>query len=206
MDALVLVAGLFGLLVASGWSCARSYYEKGRLQGMQDAAREIIRGVDSHCNLHGPNVPESLTKAVASLMAISRNNLTRNSKDPYEASFWKFGDAIGDACWRKGHASGLKKREPAPGKIRVDLSLNELLQLSWLAHLGFQNMMPNFRGFEIHRFSGAPDAEEGSMAIGRLEAAIPRGERPFADIADQINGRQKLIRGWWDTVPARLIG
>jgi hypothetical protein len=43
----------------------------------------------------------------------------------------------------------------------VDLSVNELLQLSWLAHLGFQHMMPNYRGFEVYRFSGEEDAAEG---------------------------------------------
>jgi hypothetical protein len=40
------------------------------------------------------------------------------------------GDAIGDACWRKGHAAGIRRKAPAEGKIRADFSLNELLQLS----------------------------------------------------------------------------
>ena len=58
----------------------------------------------------------------------------------------------------QGHRAGVKRKAPAEGYIRVDFSVTELLQLSWLAHLGFQNMMPNYRGFEIHRFSGAEDA------------------------------------------------
>jgi hypothetical protein len=170
---------------------------------MQDAAQEMIRGISSHCELEGRGVPDSVTKAVANLKTLSARNLAPTSKDPYEARFWVFGDAVGDACWRKGHASGLKKREPAEGKVRIDLSLNELLQLSWLAHLGFQHMMPNFRGFEIHRFSGAQDAEDGSRAIGRIEAAIPASNRPFGDLPAQLKRRQKLIVGWWDAAPKR---
>jgi hypothetical protein len=67
VDLLIMVGALFTLLVGASWSCARSYFEKGRLQGMQDAAREIIRGVSSHCDLEGSNVPDSVTKAVAAL-------------------------------------------------------------------------------------------------------------------------------------------
>jgi hypothetical protein len=203
---LVVMGALFTLLVGVSWSCARSYYEKGRLRGMQDAAREIIRGVASHCDLEGSSVPDSVTNAIAALETISRRNLLPTTNDPYEARFWVFGDAIADACWRKGHASGLKKREPAAGKLRIDLSPSDLLHLSWFAHLGFQHMMPNFRGFEIHRFSGADDAEEGSKAIGRLEAAIPAAQRPFDDLASQFDSRGKLIRDWWNLTPKRLFG
>jgi hypothetical protein len=71
--------------------------------------------------------------------------------------------------------------------------LNELLQLSWLVHLGFQNMMPNYRGFEIHRFIGEEDAKEGAMAVGRIEGAIPAKARPFADLSVQLTSQQKLI-------------
>lgn len=204
MDILLVVGALFVALALASWSGSRSYYEKGRLRGMQDAAREMIRGINSHCELEGRGVPESVSKAVAAVKAISAKNLSATSRDPYEASFWVFGDAIGDACWRKGHSSGLKKRAPAEGRFRIDLSLNELLQLSWLAHLGFQHMMPNFRSFEIHRFSGEQDAEEGAMAIGRIETAIPAAQRPFADVPTQLKSRHKLISGWWSGAPKRL--
>jgi hypothetical protein len=65
----------------------------------------------------------------------------------------------------------VRRKAPAKGKIRVDLSLNELLQLSWLAHLGFQHMVPN-RGFEMHRFTGEQDALEGTFALGKIESAF----------------------------------
>ena len=122
-----------------------------------------------------------------------------------QAELWCLGDAIGEACWTKGHAAGVRRKAPAEGKIRVDLSLNELLQLSWLAHLGFQHMMPNYRGFEIHRFSGEEDANEGAMAVSRIEAVIPSKDRPFADLSVQVQRRQALISEWWREVPSRLL-
>ena len=80
------------------------------------------------------------------------------------------GDAMGEACWLKGHAPlAFRRKAPLEGFIRVDLSIAELLQLGWLAHLGFQCMMPNFRDFEIHRLSGAEDALEGARAVSKIE-------------------------------------
>ena len=204
MEILFALVALNVMLLLAGWSCSRSYYERGRLQGMRDAGREMIRGISSHYELDGQGVPDSVLKAVAGVKTISAKNLARATADPYEARFWNFGDAIGEACWRKGHGSGLRKREPAKGKFRIDLSLRELLQLSWLAHLGFQHMMPNYRGFEIHRFSGEQDAQEGAIAIGRIESAIPAAERPFDDLSVQLKSRQKLISDWWQTAPKRL--
>jgi hypothetical protein len=114
------------------------------------------------------------------------------------------GYTVGEACWLKGHGAGARRKAPAEGNIRLDLSLNELLQLSWLAHLGFQHMMPNFRGFEIHRFSGEADALEGAKAVGKIESVIPAKERPFADLTAHLNSRQKLIFDWWKPMPDRL--
>lgn len=204
MEILFAMVVLVIMLLLAGWSCSRSYYERGRLRGMEDAAREMIRGISSHYELDGQGVPDSVLKAVAGVKTISAKNLALATADPYEARFWNFGDAIGEACWRKGHGSGLRKREPAKGKFRIDLSLSELLQLGWLAHLGFQHMMPNYRGFEIHRFSGEQDAQEGAVAVGRLECAIPAAERPFDDLSIQLKSRQKLISDWWQAVPKRV--
>jgi hypothetical protein len=206
VDILLMLGGLLVALLAAGWSCAKSYFEKGRLRGMEEATREIARGVSSHYELEGQAVPESVAKAVKAVKAVSgkRFKLKTGSTDPCHARLWILGDAIGEACWLKGHAAGIRRKAPAEGKIRVDLSLNELLQLSWLAHLGFQNMMPNYRGFEIHRFGGEEDAQEGAIAVGKIEGAIPAKERPFTDLSAQLKNRQKLIRDWWQAVPDRL--
>lgn len=205
VDILFIVGVLLVALVVAGWSCARSYFEKGRLRGMEEVTREIVRGVGSHCELEG-QLPESVEKALKQAKAVSRwdPKTSWGSTNPYHAQLWIVGDAIGDACWRKGHAAGIRRKAPAEGKIRVDFSLTELLQLSWLAHLGFQYMMPNYRGFEIHRFSGEEDAREGAIAIGKIEGAIPVKMRPFTDLGVQLKNRQKLITNWWQGVSDRL--
>ncbi len=206
MDILLILVGLLMAFVVASWSCANSYFEKGRLRGMEEATREIVRGLSSHYELEGQTIPERVAKAVEGIKSVSkkRRKTNKGSTDPYHAQLWIFGDAAGEACWIKGHAAGVRRKAPAEGKLRVDLSLNELLQLGRLAHLGFQNMMPNYRSFEIHRFSGEEDAQEAAMAVGKIEVAVPAKARPFADLSVQLTARQKLIRDWWQAVPRRL--
>jgi len=206
VDILFLLIGLLVALVVAVWSCARSYFENGRFRGAEEATREILKGISSHYELQGQVVPETVAKALKALTSASdkRRRMGPVLTDSYHAQFWILGDAVGEACWLKGHAAGIRRKAPAEGKIRVDLTLNELLQLSWLAHLGFQHMMPNYRGFEIHRFNSEEDAQDGAKAVSRIEAAIPAKERPFADLSVQFKGREKLIIDWWQPVPKNL--
>ena len=168
--------------------------------------REISRGISSHCEIKGQVVPQRMAKAIAAFNTVSGNQRKKRdgSTDPCHAHLWTVGDAMGEACWLKGHVAGIKRKAPAEGKICVDLSITELLQLSWLAHLGFQHMMPNYRGFEIHRFSGEEDAQEGAKAVAKIESVIPATDRPFADISVHFKSRQKLICDWWQVAPDRL--
>lgn len=78
-------------------------------------------------------------------------------------------------------------------KNRFDLSIDELLQLTSLAHLGFRKMMPNDRGIEMLRFCDEAHALQGTQAVERLERAIPEPRRPF----DHADERQALIRNGW---------
>jgi hypothetical protein len=206
VDILLILGGLEVALIVAGWSCAKSYFGKGRLRGLEEATREISRGISSHYELEGQVIPERVEKAIRALKAVAAKprQIGIGSTDPYHAQLWIVGDAIGEACWLKGHAAGIRRKAPAEGKIRVDLSLTELLQLSWLAHLGFQHMMPNYRGFEIHRFSDEEDARDGAKAVGKIESVIPAKERPFTDLSSQINSRQKLICDWWRAPSDRL--
>ncbi|MFY9954458.1 hypothetical protein [Bradyrhizobium sp.] len=143
---------------------------------------------------------------MAAVKAVSqkRRRTGTQTTDPYHAQLWILGNAIGEACWLKGHASGIRRKTPAEGKIRIDLSINELLQLSWLAHLGFQHMMPNYRSFEIYRFSSEEDAQEGARAVGKIEGVIPAKDRPVADLTVHFKSRQKLVGDWWQASPDQL--
>src|SRR5665213_1955940 len=205
-DILLVLGSLLGLFVLAAFSCARSYFERGRLRGMEEAVRELARGINSHCDDKGRS-PERVVAAMEKVKTATYNEWKpgKGLTQRYHPQLWILGDAIGEACWLKGHQAGMRRKAPAEGRIRVDLSLNELLQLSWLAHLGFQRMMPNYRDFEIHRFSGQADAKEGALAVSKIEAAIPVKERPFADLSDQIGCRHALINNWWQAAPRQLI-
>jgi hypothetical protein len=84
-------------------------------------------------------------------------------------------------------------------RIRVDLSLDELLHLTSLAHLGFRKMMPNDRGIEMQRFAGEEQARQVTRVLEKLEWAVPEPQRPVERTAN----RRGLIGHWWP--PERKI-
>jgi hypothetical protein len=197
MVMLAVLSVLLTILLVSTWSSARSYFAKGRLKGMEEATLEIIRGIDSHYQTAGQAAPDHVTRAIEAVRSFARGASHEKSIDRYQARLWIFGDAIGAACWRKGYDACKQEMTPGPDKIRVELSMGELLHLSWLAHLGFRKMMPNDRGIEMHRFNGEDDARDGNRAIERLELAIPARHRPFDDPLAQSANRHELIEHWW---------
>jgi hypothetical protein len=206
VDILVVLGVLLVTLFFVTFSCARSYFEKGRLRGMEEAVRELAQGIKSHFENNG-QPPDRVVTAFEEVKAVACNSrrLSKGSTQRYHAQLWILGDAIGEACWFRGHGAGVRRKAPAEGKFRVDLSLNELLHLSWLAHLGFQRMMPNYRDIEVHRFSGEEDANEGAIAVSKIEAAIPAKDRPFADLSVQFTRRNALISDWWQVTQHRSL-
>lgn len=195
MEILVVLTLLLLLLAIAVGSLMRSCFIGGRHRGMQEAAAEIIRGVNSHFEVEG-KLPAGVSKALEKLRSSVGQVSHHRQLDLRHAQLWTFGDAIGSACFAKGHRSGKLAMAPRDGRILVELSTNELLQLSWLAHLGFQHMMPNYRGFETHRFGGEDDARDGAKAIERLEVSIPAVHGPVDPIA-LSNSRLALIENWW---------
>ena len=69
VDILIVLGSLICILIWVSWSCARSYFETGRLRGMEEATREIARGVSSHCELDGGVAPAAVEKAMAAVKA-----------------------------------------------------------------------------------------------------------------------------------------
>jgi hypothetical protein len=130
MELLITLGGLLLLLCLASFSCARSYFEHGRLHGMEEAIRELMKGVCLHCG-SGGQPPDAVITALDKLKTVADQSRARNkaSMQRHHAELWSLGDAIGEACWLQGHGSGVRRKAPAEGKIRVDLSLRELLQL-----------------------------------------------------------------------------
>src|SRR5216684_9015893 len=109
-----------------------------RQGGMEEATLEIIRGVCSHYEQAGQATPDYVTKAVEAVTTFARRATYEKSIYRYQARLWIFGDAIGAACWRKGYDICKAQMTPRDDKIHVALSMNELLHLTAMAHLGFK--------------------------------------------------------------------
>jgi len=199
MDILAVLVALLFLWLLATWSSARSYFAKGRLAGMEEATREIIRGVRSHFDVAGQDLPDSVLKAVEAVNSFARFRTAEKSIQRYQARLWTFGDAVGGACWRKGYETCQQKLAPRPDKIRLELSVEELQDIAALAHLGFKKMMPNDRGIELVRFGGEDHAISVAHAVERLELAIPEKHRPFGHSATRL----KMIGGWWRPLERR---
>src|SRR5262249_29703364 len=154
MDILAILAVLLLSLAYASISSARSYFARGRLAGMEEATREIIRGVRSHYEIAGLPPPDAIAKAIEAVNSFARTAAPDKNIQRYHARLWTFGDAVGHACWRKGFEACRQRMLPRPDRIRIDLGTDDLLDIAALAHLGFKKMMPNDRGTETARFGG----------------------------------------------------
>jgi hypothetical protein len=198
MDGILWVfIGLFLGLIWSTWSMSRSFFEKGRIRGIRECIREMRRGTVVHLDREDHKLSEDLQKALFTLDALLDGApvKTKSPTDPIHAQLWTVGRTLAEACWVKGHAAGVRRKAPTEGKIRIDLSAIELLQLGGLANLGFHYMMPNARLIDLRRFTGRDDAVEAARALSRLEAAIPKEHRP--NLVRHAENRMELIDGWW---------
>jgi hypothetical protein len=193
MDILAILAVLLLSLAYASLSSARSYFAKGRLAGMEEATREIIRGLRAHYEIAGQPPPEGIVTALEGIKSMTPQAATEKSIQRYHAKLWTFGDAVGTACWRKGYDVCRQRMAPKPDRIRLDFPIDELLEIASLAHLGFKKMMPNDRGIETARFDGEDHAVQVARAIDRLEWAIPEAQRPL----DLATTRATMIRQWW---------
>ena len=193
MDILAILAVLLLSLAYASISSARSYFARGRLAGMEEAAQEIVRGLRSHYEVAGEAPPEAVVKAIEGVRSVAQHASANKSIQRYHAKLWTFGDAVGSACWRKGFEACRQRMSPRPDRVRLDLGVDDLLDVASLAHLGFRKMMPNDRGVETARFGGEDQAWTVARAVERLELAIPEPHRP----AGHATARQAMIRQWW---------
>lgn len=204
MDVVLWVfMGIFLGLAWSTWSMSRSFFEKGRTRGIRDCIREMRRGTAIILGSDDQNLPADIQNVTSALETLLDRGPSKTKLDSIHAQLSTLGRMLGEACWLKGHSAGIRRKSPAEGKIRIDLSAIELLQLGALANLGFQHMMPNARLLHLQRFAGKDDASEAAQAVTRLEAAIPKEHRP--DLLRRAEGRMKLIDDWWVSVPDRAI-
>jgi hypothetical protein len=193
----VLILAVVGIVVlVEPW---RGRHQKGRVAGIQETMREITRGISQHYEHQGQDLPERVTKAVDEMKErVAKAATVKEKCNAYEIHLWSLGNLMGEACWHSGFEEGQRFSDPRKGEIRIDLTEQELLNIHWLAHYGFENMMPNYAPLRQHHFSSEEDAERATHAVETLERAVPKKHRDPSDPYALAFNRQTMI---WDQWP-----
>jgi hypothetical protein len=190
---LVFLATVAAAIVVMRW-----VYVWGHLIGIRETLFEVTRGVSTHYERKGEEIPETVAKAVDDMKAYVAKAKTAAAKcEAYRAHLWRLGDVMGGAAWGQGFEAGQRWTAPSDGEIRVDLTLKELRNLCWLAHFGFENMMWQTDG--SFTFSDQKDANEATRAIEALERCTPDADRDPSDPYALAFNRQTMI---WERWPA----
>ena len=193
----------------------RTVFARGRLSGLKEASDELIRGVAYHYQ-HDKQASEPVLKALNEIKArLAKKQPARMTRDAVSAGLCELGRAIGDVAFRKGFEAGQEAQArfeaPIIGKIRVDLSISELMQIRWLAHFGFEHTMWNTwdpegtkpRSHTHIVFNDRLDAQTATEAIDTLESRIPKGQRDSDEPYALALNRQQMIRERWHPEPAQ---
>jgi hypothetical protein len=192
----IIFAVIFGvfLLIAAA-SVVRGWLATARLNGMKIVADAMIRGIGHHYERQNEQLPEEVEKAIDDMKArVARHKNDRYRAEQYVYSSRMLADAMGQACVNHGIEIGRHWSEPMSGNIRVDLSEREVLNLAFLADMGFERM--------IGRFADEQDAERASQAIEQLERHKPKDTVDQSDPYAQSFNRQTMIWNRWPKKPA----
>lgn len=173
------------------------YHERGRLQGIREACDRMIRGVSRHYEVVGQPIPENVAKAVDTMMdRVNARKTWKEKNEIYLPLIWALGDEMGKACVASGIEIGEFGTNPRDGEIRIDLTAREIVNLSFLAHLGFEKMITGYAGMSGDiSFNDEADAEQATEAIRKLERNRPKEMRDESDPYAMAFNRQTMI---WD--------
>ena len=196
MDAKWLfVAGVWVVAAVAVIGIARWMYYKGRFYGMQEGAQEMSIGMSGHYEREGEEFPELVTEAIDRLKErVSTVRSEKGKGDAYRLGLSDLARAIGNAVYGKGFDDGCIARE---GEVRIDFTTKELADLSWMAHYGFENMMPNYMSIPKHRFENEENALAAARAIDKLEGYLPKEFRDPGEPYAIAGNRQQLIWEQW---------
>jgi hypothetical protein len=162
---------------------------------MKIATDAMIRGIGHHYERQNEPLPEDVEKAIDDMKArVARHKNDRDRAEQYVYSARTLADAMGQACVNHGIEIGQHWSQPTGGDIRVDLSEREVLNLAFLAHMGFERM--------IGEFADEQDAERASQAIEQLERRKPKDAVDQSDPYAQSFNRQTMIWRRWPRKPA----
>jgi hypothetical protein len=174
-------------------------YQRGRLQGMREATEQISRMASFHYECDGEDLPEGVTKALASV-ARALKQKPKERCDFYLNAIGMLGDAMGAAASSRGFDGGQRRSDPRDGEQRIDMPYENWRIIRFLAHIGFQHRMPNFTDIFPFHFRTQDEAEGAEAAIEKLEFAINHSKSD-PEYSDSL-ARNMLIWNQWPSKEA----
>ena len=153
MDFTLVVAGACVVVAVAVIGISRWMYYMGRFNGMREGAQQMVLGMSSHYEREGEEIQEPIAKALDWLKERVGKAQSASAKgNAYYSGLSELGSAIGDAVYGKGFDAGCSFGNGLEGEVRIDFTTKELADLSWMAHYGFENMMPSYVSITKHRF------------------------------------------------------
>jgi hypothetical protein len=198
MDAghIVFLIILGAMLIVTAVLAMRSIYAQGQLAGTRKAVYEMTRGISTHYEHDDQPLPERVAKCVDEMNAsITRAPNAREKCHAYQNHFWGLGNVMGEAAWQDGFEAGHRFIAPKSGEVRVDLAIEDLMEIRRLADFGFENMIWNRDS--PFTFKDEKEAEAATHAIERFEFHIPKERRDPSDPYAHSFNRQTMIWRRW---------
>jgi hypothetical protein len=212
MSELVMI---FAVVAAVAFVADRAVFTRGRLSGIREAVDEMMRGAAYHYQ-NDNQTSEPILNALKDIKArLSKKRSTRITGESISTALGELGRALGDVVFGKGFEAGrdaqARLEAPINGKVRIDLSISELMQIRWLAHFGFEHTMWNTwdpegakpRPHTDVSFKTRTDAQRATEAIDLLEQRIPKDRRDSGEPYALALNRQQMIRERWHSQAAQ---
>jgi hypothetical protein len=212
MSELVMI---FAVVAAVAFVADRAVFTRGRLSGIREAVDEMMRGAAYHYQ-DDNQTSEPILNALKDIKArLSKKRPTRITGEAVSTALGELGRALGDVVFGKGFEAGrdaqARLEAPINGKVRIDLSISELMQIRWLAHFGFEHTMWNTWDPEGTKprphadvvFKNRTDAQRATEAIDLLEHRIPKERRDSGGPYALALNRQQMIRERWHSEAAQ---
>jgi hypothetical protein len=206
---------IFAVAAAVAFVADRAVFTRGRLSGIREAVDELMRGAAYHYQ-NDNQTSERILNALNDIKArLSKKRPTRIAGDAVSTGLSELGRAMGDVVFGKGFEAGrnaqARLEAPINGKVRIDLSVSELMQIRWLAHFGFEHTMWNTWDPEGAKprphadvvFKNRTDAQRATEAIDLLEHRIPKDRRDSGGPYALALNRQQMIRERWRSEAAQ---
>jgi len=208
---------IFAVGAAVAFVADRAVFTRGRLSGIREAVDEMMRGAAYHYQ-NDNQTSEAIRNALDDIKArLSKRRSARTKGNAVGADLSGLGRAMGDVVFGKGFEAGrdaqARLEAPINGKVRLDLSISELMQIRWLAHFGFEHTMWNTWDPEGAKprphadvvFKNQTDAQRATEAIDLLEQRIPKERRASGEPYALALNRQQMIRERWHLEAAQKL-